>query len=407
MNTLDLPIDFSQFEIVNAVQVPVMGDRQVRLRTLEEAIEDLMTARDSISEETAAREGIQGYFIQVKPKSAPKATTASPSPAAPAQNAATAPAQNRALSGDLKASMDGIYLPDGTLNLNQLFRSAELLFESGEYNLARKIYKAIMKTGERPCLATREMGRCFEAEGKLEEARALYEESIAYQPLAETFKLLAALLIQLKKDEESAETLDRALLLKDLSEENRFNFHQTAGNCWARLESFAEAERHFRRALDVRPDADVIRCSLGAIHLQRGHREDAERHFQEALNNNPKNHVALSGLGSCALVDGNKTAAHAYFARALKIEIMNPTAIFHLVKCAYEIKTYNIAAQILEHYIQVAPLNAHLLYSLAGLQYHLGRMNDATATCRKIVEVMPEHTGANELIGRIENLNGE
>jgi tetratricopeptide (TPR) repeat protein len=401
------PLDLNEFEIVHSVQVPVIGDRQVRLRTLEEAMEDLMTARNAVSSETAALEGIQGYFIQVRPKSQPAAqgvaatiatSKATETPAQTTQGKAPAA---RDISTELKASMDGIYLADGTLNLNQLFRSAEILFDSGEYALARKIYKAIMKTGERPWLATREMGRCFEAEGKLEEARALYEESIAYQPLAVTFKNLTSLLIRLKKDQEAAETLDRALLLKDLSDEDRFDFHQAAGNCWARVETFGEAERHYLRALALRPSADEIRCSLGAIHLQRGHGEEAERHFQDALNANPKNHAALSGLGSCALIDGNKTAAHAYFARALKIEIRNPTAIFHLVKCAYEIKTYNIAAQILEEYVQLAPVNAHLLYSLAGLQYHLGRLDDAITTCQKISQIMPQHRGASELLNRI------
>ncbi|MDR3608846.1 MAG: tetratricopeptide repeat protein [Oligoflexia bacterium] len=389
-------IDLNEYEIVHSVEVPVMGDRLVRLQTLEEAIQDLITARNAISAETAAREGIQGFFIQVKPKKTP-ATAPAQTPADPAAKPPTP------VNSEPKASMEGIYLADGTLNINQLIQSAEVLFKAAEYPLARKIYKAIMKTGERPWLAAREIGRCYEAEGKLEAARAQYEESIAYQPLAATFRMLASLLIRLKKDQEAAEILDRALLLKDLTDENRFDFHQTAGNCWARIHSGRDAERHFRRALDLQPDSGEIRCALGAIYLQEGRIDDSERHFEDALLKNPRNQAALSGLGSCALADGNKTAAHAYFARALKIDIVNPTAIFNLVKCAYEIKNYAVATEILEDYIQVAPVNAHLLYSLAGLQYHLGRQADVKATCRKILDIAPKHTGAGDLLNRLSN----
>jgi len=377
------------FDIVDVVPIPMHGDRMVRLRTLEEALNDFDQSGDSTNLP------VMGYFVQVKPR----AQAASPAP----QAAQTAPA---ALGSPIERApqsvADGIYLADGKLNLPFLLQSADVLYSSGDYALARNIYKAIGASGDKTSIALLGTARCYEAEGKLEEARINYEESIAYHPTPEAYKALTSLLIRQKKDQQAAEVIERALHHRQLDNPIRYELHKTAGNCWGRLGQIKEAERHYRKALEIQPSADEIRTNLGALYLQGNRVPEAERHFNDALASNPKSHQALCGLGSCALAEGNKLAAHAWFARALQIELKNPTAIFHLVKCAYEIKNYAVAAKVLEDYIQVAPINIHLLYSLAGLQFHLGRASDARQTCIRIQQLNPEHTGARDLLRRLE-----
>jgi hypothetical protein len=51
-------------------------------------------------------------------------------------------------------------------------------------------------------------------------------------------------------------------------------------------------------------------------------------------------------------------------------------------------------------------VNANLLYSLAGLQYHLGRIADARATTSRILELQPQHAGAQELMNMIQKASG-
>lgn len=43
-------LDLNEYEILDAVPLPVIGDRLVRLRTIEEAIEDLLAAREARQE---------------------------------------------------------------------------------------------------------------------------------------------------------------------------------------------------------------------------------------------------------------------------------------------------------------------------------------------------------------------
>jgi tetratricopeptide (TPR) repeat protein len=303
---------------------------------------------------------------------------------------------------------EGVYLSDGSLNTSYLFRNAELLAGCGEYALAKNIYLKIAQAGQSATHASRALfsyGTCCEAEGNLEEARSRYEQSITFQPMLETYQRIANLLIQQRKDRPAAEALERALNIKILSPRTRFELLKAAGNCWMRAGEMASAERAYKKALEAEPSADEIQANLGALYLQAGKIADARRKFQDTLASNPQNDKALSGLGMCYLQEGFKREAHDHFARALDLNLNNSQAIYQLVKCAYELKTYATAARIVESYIQVSPVNIHLLYSLAGLQFHLGRMTDATATAEQITQMNPQHSGAKDLLQRIENFS--
>jgi tetratricopeptide (TPR) repeat protein len=376
-------LDLENFDIVEVVPIPATGDRMIRLRTLEEAIDDF--DEESVS-----------YIVQMRRK-----VEAAPAPQTETKtDRRTDTAIGTDTVIDTAAGIGEIYATTGKLNLPYLTKTAEVLFRSGDYGLARNVYRTILQSGERTDLGKYGLARCYEAEGRLDEALFHYEESIAYRPHPTVFRSLATLLIRRGKNQEAAEVLERALQLKELSPDHRYEFHKTAGNCWNRVGNLRDAEKQYAKALELRPQSDEMLSNLGALYLHHSRNQDAEKYFSEAIATNPKNHQALTGLGSCALADGNQFAAHAWFARSLSVDLQNPTAIFHLVKCAYAIQNYAVAAQFLESYIQVAPVNVHLLYSLAGLHYHLGKKTEMVATCGRILELAPEHSGANGLLAR-------
>lgn len=371
---LDHPLRQNNLDLIDVVAIPSSENRMVKLRTIQGILDDF---DDDGSEDTI------GYFLKIKREK--KAAQQQP-------------------ESEFRPAMEGIYLPDGKLNVTFLAQNAELLFSTGEYALARNIYKTILQSGERAAVALLGMGKCFEAEGKLEDARAHYDESLAFQASLETYRRLASVLMTLNKDHQAATALERALNLKDLSAPIQFELHKAAGNSFAHAKKTEEAERHYHKALGIDPNADDIRSNLGALYLSSGRIADARRHFQDAVASNSRNDKALTGLASCFLEQGERRQAHDYFAKSLDIELNNPNAIFHLVKCAYEIKSYATAARIVENYIEIAPVNTNLLYSLAGLQYHLGRVDQASKTAQRILQLQPQHAGANELIGMVNRI---
>lgn len=378
-----LQVHFSRIDLdlIEMVQIPKHVDRKSLLNLMQQSFGHYSEQEDTF-----------GFFIQVKPKSNSSSSDSNP----------LSSSENGSDSQNQKIFQEAVYLATGKLNIPFLMKNADLLFESGEYSLARNIYKTIAKSGECTGVSLNRLGRCYEAEGKVEEARSYYEESAAYTPSLDSYQRLANLLIRSNLDQVAAETLSRALNLKDLPNSTRFELHKACGNCWARAQKSVESEYHFKRGLELNPSADELRSNLGSIYLQSGRVAEAKRNFQDAIASNSKNYQAMTGLGSCLLAEGSRKAAHDCFIQALEIEIKNPTAIFYLVKCAYEIKSYASATRVLSEYIQVSPVNGDLLYSLAGLQFHLGRMAESKQTVQRVLEINPRHLGASDLLGRID-----
>ncbi|OFZ82465.1 MAG: hypothetical protein A2583_01675 [Bdellovibrionales bacterium RIFOXYD1_FULL_53_11] len=362
------------YDVVELVEIPGRTDRMMRIRTVEEILNEF---------EADSLDGSIGYIVRIRPKT----------PALEEEDAQTAE-----FTSQQKPRLDGIYLPNGKLNLHFLFKNAELLFRSGEFQLASNILETILKSGERSDLAHFWLGKCSEAEGDTKKAMEHYEESIAYRPGLDAYRSLSAIQISCGKNLRAAELLESALNIKELGPAQRREIHLASGNCWLRSERLDKAEKHYKSALALDPSSDLLHANIGALHLQAGRLGEARKSFHDALAINPANDKALAGIGSCFLAEGGKSQALDFFARALDINISNPAVLFQLVSCAFDTRNYSTAARIVDEYIQRHPVNANLLYSLASLQYHMGRMNEAARTARRVLEMQPQHAGAQEIL---------
>jgi tetratricopeptide (TPR) repeat protein len=363
----------NEFDLVSIASIPHHSDRMVQARTLQDMIEEI---------EGSEQEPTMKYLLQIKPKN-----------------------QNF-IKKKSKQHPESIFFPNGKINIYFLTKNADLLFDAGEYKLAKNILKYILRSGEQRGFTLYKIGRCLEAENKITEAQMHYEESLNFSPILECYQRLGSILLAQQKDEACAELFERALHLKDLKKETRFELHKACGNCWARSQKNQEAEKHFQAALHLDPSSDTICSNLGLLALQKKKIQEAKRYFQDALIIQPKNYLALSGLGSCALAENNKVQAHDYFAQSLEMKIENPTAILHLIRCAYEIKSYATAEKLLETYILETDANADLIYSLAGLQLQLGKIDEAHASIARFLRMEPHHLGAQELLETIKKYSG-
>jgi len=379
--TLKAQLSKNQLELVELFPIPLFGEKRVRIHTLEEVLQEL---------DASQKEGAVGYFLQLKPK-----TTKIHS-------------HDAHLTSDQTAGIDEeIHLADGRLNSLFLLKNADLLMKNGDTSAARSILNAILSSGDHAGVIHLKHAQCFEREQNLEFATRHYEKSIHYQPSFEAYHKLSTLLIQQGKNRDAAETLERALAQNALTPSIRFELHKAAGNCWTRVQNMQEAERNYKRALDLMPHADEIRSNLATLYLQGGNTTDAKRNFQDALASNPRNHQALSGLATCTFHEGNKILAHDYFIQSLEIDIHNPHALYYLVKCAYDIKTYTAAARLLRKFIERSPQHTSLIYTLAGLEFHLGQFDEAQAHVHQVLRIEPQHAGSLELLDKIQKFSNQ
>lgn len=386
-----------QLDVVDVVPIPPLSgeeDRTIRLRTIEEILYEY---------DKAEQKELLGYIVQLRPAFLKKSNTTEKCVIEQKTTEATAPF----LSPPVKPTLDGIYLPNGKLNVMYLLNNAEILVHAKDFELAKKIFRSVVQSGEMVWRGLLGLGRCYEFEQKFDLAQGTYEESIAYHPSYDAYSFLAKLLLRQKKDVHAAEVLSRALHLKQLSSDQKYELLKDAALCWCRAGQCEKAEPLFYRALEVRPNSQEIREHLGNVYLQVHRLDEALKLFQECLALNVDHPRAHYGIGRCHLEMGNKRQAHDSFAKSLDRDLNHPAAIFYLVKCAYEIKSYATAARIVEEYIEVAPINANLLYSLAGLQFHLGRLQDAAVTAQRVLGIAPQHVGAKDLLGMIHPLASE
>lgn len=361
-------LELAGYDLLEVISIPWTSDPMVRARTLESA---LPTHND-----------IRSVLIQYRQKSIEPEL------------------QKISLASDelVRTGLEEAYHSDGKVNLEFLERNAEILMASGEYPLARNIYKALLKSGVNPSRALFGAGRCYELERRYDRALACYEESIAYHALAVPMKHLATILIHQGKHQYAAETLERFLALGNISREDSIDAHKACGNSWVRAGNPGKAEKYFIKAIELDPRSDDSMVSLGLTRLAVQDLVQAQRWFSSATAINPRNERAWMGLGSAHLTLGNYQAAHDAFSETLKIQIKNPTAISHILKCAFKIKSYSVAEELVSRYLDVSPANVNVMYSLAGLRFHIGKLELAEKGARNILEMKPGHPGASELL---------
>ncbi len=393
----------SDLELMDILKIPSQGDRMIRLRTVEDALENF----------DGGDEASLSYLVRVRKRLVPVSPAAqefSTEPnwndhsMSPSAENAELPESNLDINSMVEETLtqptdevEQIYLPTGKLNVPFLMKNAQLLFDAGEFADAITVLGRVYETGEDSSSALYLIGKCHEKGDNRAEAEKAFRHALSFRATQEIYETLTNLLVREKRDQEAAELLDRALQQKDLSIASQAELLKAAGNCWLRAEKPEKAITSYQNAITLTPTNDDIYGNLGALYLRLGKLNDAKKHFSEAARINSRNAKALTGLGSCAIAENDKKAAHDFFAKSLSLRILNPPAIYHIVKCAYELKSYSTAARLLEEYIESAPINTHLLYSLAGLQYHLGRLEEARDTVDRILGMQPHYQAAVEL----------
>lgn len=96
--------------------------------------------------------------------------------------------------------------------------------------------------------------------------------------------------------------------------------HARQALAWALLPQgrLAEAVRELRRARDLDPHSLIINLNMGEFLMWNGRPAEAEPHFRRLLELRPEHHLALQGLGRTALARGDTTAGLEWLEEALE-----------------------------------------------------------------------------------------
>ncbi|MEM1269116.1 MAG: tetratricopeptide repeat protein [Bacteroidota bacterium] len=167
------------------------------------------------------------------------------------------------------------------------------------------------------------MGRFFESQGRLDEARAAYEQAIAEWPwLPEAHYNLATLQLRQGDTAAAEETYRKALELDPLYTRAWSNL----GILYASTNRASQAREAFERAVDAAPNDASALGNLGAFYLNAGRFQDAIRLLERAVENDPAYIDGHVNLALAYLQVGQDAKARQQVQQALRLDPSNAKA---------------------------------------------------------------------------------
>lgn len=182
------------------------------------------------------------------------------------------------------------------------------------------------------------------------------------------------------------------------------------GAAFLSLKKYTEAEKAFRRALELREEWTLPMAQLGSLLVNRNQFAEAERLLVKATEADDQNFLAYSALTELRL----KTKASPEILRKLLVNIRaltakaNPTASIWAARAALENKLGDIvsAKQSVNRALAIEPDNDSALYERIELALAGGDFNSALADAKHLVKLNPGSINANLVIVRVYASNG-
>jgi tetratricopeptide (TPR) repeat protein len=143
-------------------------------------------------------------------------------------------------------------------------------YNENQFASAARAFEQSLKLDPKNVKAKDNLGLCYAALGRSDEALAEYQAAITWQQDASTknagpFIDMGSLLLDLSKPDEAIPYLRQAaeIAVRD------FKPHELLGKAYIRLERFPEAQLELQRAIELSPDVASVHCILVAAYRKQ------------------------------------------------------------------------------------------------------------------------------------------
>lgn len=183
------------------------------------------------------------------------------------------------------------------------------------------------------------------------------------------------------------------------------------GNVFLSLNKTDEAEKAFRRALELRPDWTLPMTSLGVLLVQRNEFAEAEKLLTKAANADAQNFSAFSALTELRLK--TKSAPETLKELLTKIQTLtnkaNPTAAIWTSRAALENALGDKAAAkaSLTRALSIDAKDKSALYELGEIALTEGDISGAAEISKTLSQISADSKGAKILQARIFAASGK
>ena len=168
--------------------------------------------------------------------------------------------------------------------------------------------------------------------------------------------------------------------------------YNVMGLVYMELREDGDAERSFRRALEIDPLDSDTNNNYGWFLCQHKHEDQSIKYFMTALKNplyaTPEKSYFNAGI--CMRQKGDEQAAEEYFLKALRIRPGLPQALYNMADLSYKRSKYTEARAYLLKYQQVAPPNAESLWLGVRTERKLGNRDGEASYALQLRRKYPE-----------------
>ncbi|MGM0415440.1 MAG: tetratricopeptide repeat protein [Thermodesulfobacteriota bacterium] len=186
-------------------------------------------------------------------------------------------------------------------------------------------------------------------------------------------------------------TRDYSTALQELREGIRLqprnhDMHNLIAQAYQRKAALEQAETHYLKALELKPDDPYIQNNLAALYLDMQRWDDAATYFRKAADNLVFKYPvrALTGLGVAHHRAGEYTQAVMAYKEALKQFPNNLTVLSLLGQTYAKMEKFSLAQEAFERALEIDPLDNALRFEYAKTLLKQERNDRAQEEFREI-----------------------
>ena len=178
--------------------------------------------------------------------------------------------------------------------------------------------------------------------------------------------------------------------------------HHYVAHEYFKLDRLDEAEKHFRRALELKPGQTQAHQNLGEIRRRQGRFEEAVASYRAVVEIDPRHALAYAGLGDALFRLRRHEEAAAALRRSLALRPRSRIAgTLHVLlgQTLQELARFEAAAEHFARAMALDPRGAGIVDRLAMSRFAQKRYREARDLFRALVRVNPDDARAHSNLG--------
>ena len=253
---------------------------------------------------------------------------------------------------------------------------------------AEEVYGLIRKQLPDQPLGYVKMAALRKVQGQVVEAAQLFSNALSHAP--DDLVILQDYLISLV-DSTQAQQADRVLDQYLAKAPRDPNLWRLAGRLYVSQRKTDQAEKAYRKAVDLAPNVALVHYELGQLYLLQRKWAAAESAFQVALKKEETNSETHTALGMVLTAQGRGEAADLHYRRAVQLDRHNVVAANNLAASLTDRQEYDDALGLALAALDRAPANPAIKDTLGWIYYKKHRFEDAHRLLAEASAALPQH----------------